>query len=171
MENVINIVKAKLKAKTFIIDFLVLLFIYLVPAISHLMAFPIYYLDPMRIALIIALIHTSKRNSFIIAITLPIFSFIISAHPSLIKSFLLSGELLLNLSIFFLLKDKIKNVFITLLLSIAVSKIIYYLVKFMFINFSLLDDKLFATPYYFQILSAVLLSTYMFWINRMNSTR
>ena len=171
MENVINIVEAKLKAKTFIIDLLVLLFIYFVPAISHLMAFPVYYLDPMRIALIIALIHTSKRNSFIIAITLPIFSFIISSHPSLIKSFLLSGELLLNLSIFFLLKDKIKNVFITLLLSIAVSKIIYYLVKFMFINFSLLDDKLFATPYYFQILSAVSLSTYMFWINRMNSTR
>lgn len=171
MENVINIVKAKLKVETFIIDLLVLLFIYFIPAISHLLAFPVYYFDPMRIALIIALVHTSKRNTFIIAITLPIFSFIISSHPSIIKAFLLSGELLVNLSIFFILKDKIKNVFITLLLSIAISKVIYYLVKFMLINFSLLDDQLFSTPYYYQILSAVLLSTYIFWINKRNSIR
>lgn len=171
MEYVINIVKAKLKVETFMIDFLVVLFVYFVPAISHLLAFPVYYLDPMRIALIIALVHTSKRNTFIIAVSLPLFSFIITSHPSFIKTFLLSGELLLNLSIFFLLKDKIKNLFITLLLSIAISKIIYYLVKFILINLNLLDDKLFSTPYYFQILSAVLLSTYIFWINKRNLIR
>jgi hypothetical protein len=120
----------------------------------------------MRIALVVALIHTSKKNSFLIALTLPLFSFLISSHPQFIKSILLSAELLLNLAFFFLLKEKLKNVFASLLASIIISKAIYYLLKFVFINFALLDDKLFSTPYYYQIISAILLSSYMYLVNR-----
>ncbi len=120
----------------------------------------------MRIALVVALIHTSKKNSFLIALTLPLFSFLISSHPQFIKSFLLSAELLLNLAFFFLLKEKIKNVFTSMLASIIISKAIYYLLKFTFISFALLDDSLFSTPYYFQVISAILLSTYIYLANR-----
>jgi len=166
MERTISLFDIKSKIKTYSIDFLLMLFIYFLPALSHLIAFPIYYLDPMRIALVVALIHTSKKNSFIIAATLPLFSFMISSHPQIIKSFLLSAELIINLSFFFLFKEKIKNVFTSLLLSIIISKIIYYLLKYLFINFGFLDDKLFSTPYYFQIISAITLSTYMLWVKR-----
>jgi len=166
MEKVISLADYRANIKTYLIDFALLLFIYFLPAISHLFAFPVYYLDPMRIALVVALIHTSKKNSFLIALTLPLFSFIISSHPQLIKSFLLSTELLLNLAFFFLLKDKLKNVFVSLLASIIISKAIYYLLKFAFINFALLNDSLFSTPYYFQIISALLLSIYIYLVNR-----
>lgn len=169
MEKAISLLDIKTNIKTYLIDFLLLLFIYFIPAISHLFAFPVYYLDPMRIALVVALIHTSKRNSFLIALTLPLFSFIISSHPQFIKSFLLSAELILNLVFFFLLKDKFKNVFASLLASILISKAIYYILKFASINFGLLDDKLFSTPFYFQIAVAILLSTYMYFINRSKS--
>ena len=107
-----------------------------------------------------------KKNSFLIALTLPLFSFLISSHPQFIKSFLLSTELILNLAFFFLLKEKIKNVFTSMLASILISKAIYYLLKFTFINFALLDDSLFSTPYYFQVISAILLSTYIYLANR-----
>ena len=166
MEKVLSLADFRANVKTYVIDFSLLLFIYFLPVISHLFAFPVYYLDPMRIALVVALIHTSKKNSFIIALTLPLFSFIISSHPQLIKSFLLSTELIINLSLFFLLKDRIKNVFTSLLLSIIISRAIYYVLKFAFISFALLDDSLFSTPYYFQIISAILLSSYMYLVSR-----
>jgi len=79
---------------------------------------------------------------------------------------LLSAELLINLAFFFLLKEKIKNVFASLLTSILISKAIYYLLKLGVISFGLLDDKLFSTPFYFQIIAAIVLSTYMYFVNR-----
>jgi hypothetical protein len=166
MEKVLNNIGIKSNVKTYLIDFSLLLLIYFLPALSHLFAFPIYYLDPMRIALVVALIHTSKKNSYIIALTLPLFSFIISAHPQFFKSFLLSAELIINLSLFFLIKEKVKNVFAALFLSIMISKVVYYTLKFAILSFGLIDDKLFSTPIYFQIASAILLSSYIYIISR-----
>jgi hypothetical protein len=166
MEKALSIIDFKSNIKTYLIDFFLLLLIYFLPAISHLFAFPIYYLDPMRIALVVALIHTSKKNAYIIALTLPLFSFLISSHPQILKSFLLSAELIINLSLFFLLKEKLKNVFTSLFISIIISKVIYYLLKFVLIYFALLNDKLFSTPFYFQLISAIILSTYIYLVNR-----
>ena len=166
MEKAISLLDFKANIKTYLIDFSMFLFIYFLPALSHLFSFPVYYLDPMRIALVLGLIYTSKKNTYLIALTLPLFSFLISSHPQFIKSILLSAELIINISLFFLFKEKIKNVFTSLLLSIVISKAIYYLLKFTFISLALLDDKLFSTPYYFQIVSIVLLSTYMYLANR-----
>lgn len=166
MEKTINILDIKSNIKTYLIDISLLLMIYFLPALSHMFAFPIYYLDPMRIAIVIALIHTSKKNAFIIALTLPLFSFIISSHPHFLKSFLLSAELVINIFLFFLLKEKIKNVFTSLFISIIISKVIYYLLKFTFLSFGLFDDKLFSTPIYFQFGSAILLSIYVYVMNR-----
>jgi len=169
MEKVISLSGYKENIKTYLVDLSLLMFIYFVPAISHLFSFPVYYLDPMRIALLVALIHTTKKNAFIIALTLPLFSFLISSHPQIVKSFLLSAELIINLSLFYLLKDKLKNVFASLFLSIIISKAVYYLLKFAFINFALLDDKLFSTPFYFQAAVAIILSSYIFLIDKFYS--
>lgn len=166
MEKAISLINVRSNVKTYLIDLSLILFIYFLPALSHLLAFPIYYLDPMRIALVVGLIYTSKRNSYLIALTLPLFSFLISSHPQVVKSLLLSTELVINLSLFFLIKDKLNNILASLLLSIIVSKVIYYLLKFVFINFTLLDDKLFSTPFHFQIISAISLSLCLYFIQR-----
>ena len=81
------------KIKTIVFDLMALLCIYLVPAVSHLFSFPVYYLEPMRIMLILAIAHTTRKNAYLIALTLPLFSLLISAHPSLIKTSLITGEL------------------------------------------------------------------------------
>ncbi len=60
-------------SKSLIIDILGLTFIYFVPAISHLLSFPLYLVEPMRVMLIIAIAHTTKRNAYLIALTLPVF--------------------------------------------------------------------------------------------------
>ena len=169
MEKALSVIDIKSKIKTYLIDFSLLLSIYFLPALSHLFAFPIYYLDPMRIALVVALIHTSKKNAYIIAITLPLFSFLISSHPQILKSFLLSTELIINLGLFFFLKDKLKNVFATLFISIVISKVIYYFLKYVLIYSALLNDKLFSTPFYFQLISVFVLSSYIYIVNRTSS--
>ncbi len=97
------------KIKSIVFDLMALLFIYLVPAISHLLSFPVYYLEPMRIMLILAIVHTTRKNAYLIALTLPLFSLLISAHPSLIKTSLVTGELLLNVWLFFFISEKLSN--------------------------------------------------------------
>jgi hypothetical protein len=169
MEKVISLVSEKSTLKIFLVDLLILSFIYFLPAISHLFAFPIYYLDPMRIALVFALIFTSKRNAFLIAISLPLYSFLISSHPSVLKSILLAVELTINLGLFYLIKDKINNLFISFFVSVIISKVVYYLLKFSFINFGMLNDKLISTPIVFQIAAAIILSFPIYLLGKKNN--
>ena len=154
-----------LKIKNLIFDLIAILAIYLVPAISHLFSFPVYYLEPMRIMLVLAIVHTSRKNAYLIALTLPLFSLLVSAHPSIIKSSLITGELLVNVWLFFLLSEKISNKMLSMLLSITVSKIFYYVLKFLLINSVIMNGNLFSTPVYIQIVMLFLLSGYVYLIS------
>ena len=150
------------KIKNIVFDLIALLTIYLVPAVSHLISFPVYYLEPMRIMLILAIVHTSRKNAYLIALTLPLFSMLISAHPSLVKTSLITGELLLNVWLFFLLSEKLSNKTLSIFLSIVVSKIFYYLVKFLVVTSALISGDLIATPIYIQIIMLFVLSGYIY---------
>jgi len=148
--------------KTVLIDLLAILFITFAPALSHMFALPIYMLEPMRIMLVISIVHTSRKNSYIIALLLPLFSFVISTHPSIIKTLLIASELLLNVFLFTVLLNYFKNTFASILTSIVLSKIFYYAAKFALIGAGLIDGGLISTPLYLQIIVTVLLSGYLF---------
>jgi hypothetical protein len=150
------------KVKNIVFNLLALLFIYLVPAISHLLSFPVYYLEPMRIMLILAIVHTSRKNAYLIAFTLPLFSLLISAHPSLIKTSLVTGELLLNIWLFFFLSEKLANKTLNIFLSIIASKIFYYLIKFLLITSLLMSGDLISTPMYIQMIMLFVFSGYIY---------
>lgn len=167
MENAINTSLASSKSKAFIFDILSVLIIYFIPVISHLTALPIYYFEPMRILLILALIHTSRGNAFILALTLPAFSFVVSAHPALIKTVLITLELFLNVIFFFWLSSLIKERFVNITLSIIASKIVYYLLKYVLISAALLGTSLISTPFYFQIIVIMLLTFYVFGFDKL----
>ena len=166
MEKILAVKNYSTQIKTYLIDLFLISFIYFLPALSHMLAFPVYYLDPMRIALVITLAHTTKRNSFLIALTLPIFSFLISSHPQVIKSVLISAELLINIALFFYLSKKIKNEFISLSVSIIASKIFYYTAKYLLINAGMINDSLFSTPIYYQVIVVLVLSVYLLYISK-----
>jgi hypothetical protein len=162
MENISTHLLSIVKVRNIVFDLMALLAIYLVPSVSHLFSFPIYYLEPMRIMLIIAIAHTTRNNAYLIAFTLPVFSMLISAHPSLIKTSLITGELILNVWLFFFIAEKLSNKALSIFLSIVVSKLFYYLVKFLFVTLALLDGDLIATPIYIQIIMLFVLSGYMY---------
>lgn len=161
MEKALKLPIIKSKSGTVLFDIMILASIYFLPAISHLLALPLYYLDPMRIALVFVLLHTSQRNTFIIALTLPLFSFLISAHPSLIKSGLITTELLLNVFLFFILFRKTDSRVTALFISIILSKTVYYFLKYVTIESGILSDNLFSTPFYFQNITLLLISLYV----------
>ncbi len=153
------------KIKSIVFDLIALLAIYLLPAISHLLGFPLYYLEPMRIMLILAIVHTSRKNGYLIALTLPLFSMIISAHPSLIKTSLITGELLLNVWLFFFLSEKLSSKTLGIFLSIIASKIFYYLIKLILITSVLMSGEVISTPIYIQLIMLFVLSGYIYFLN------
>jgi hypothetical protein len=154
--------------KSVVVDIFGLAFIYLVPTFSHLLNIPLYLIEPMRLMLIIAIAHTTKRNAYLIALTLPIFSFLVSAHPHILKTLLITIELVINVWLFYFLKKHWKNYFAAMLTSILVSKLAYYLMKYAMINFAFLDSSLISTPIYLQVITMVVFSWYLLFVMSKN---
>jgi hypothetical protein len=145
-----------------VFDILALTFIYFVPTISHMLNFPLYLIEPMRIALILALVHTSKQNAYIIALTLPIFSYLVSAHPVFYKMMLISGELIINVWLFYFIFNRTKNAFVSILSSIVLSKAIYYLAKFIAIAIVFkVNENIVSTSLYIQAATTLVFSLYL----------
>ncbi len=161
MSTVVKSIASKQSIINILLDILALAFIYFVPAISHLVSLPVYFIEPMRLMLILALVHTNRQNAYILALSLPLFSFLVSAHPVLPKMFLIAFELSLNVFLFFLLVKKFKNLFFPIFISIVGSKIIYYIIKFGLIQFSVLKSGLISTPILIQVVMTILFSIYL----------
>lgn len=151
-------------AKYALINSLMLAFVYFLPAISHLFAFPFYLADPMRLMIMLAFIHTGRVNSFIMALTLPAFSFLISSHPVLFKSMLISLELFANCLFLIFLMNKKVNLFFAFFISIALSKCFYYFLKYLLLSFNYLDGSLISTPLEIQMFVTLIISIYGFLI-------
>jgi len=166
METVLSVFRSERNIKSILFDIMALSFIYFVPAISHMLSFPIYLIEPMRIMLILSLAHTRRSNAYIIALTLPLFSFLISSHPSGLKTALISFELILNVWLFFTLSGIIKNQFVSMFLSISLSKIVYYLIKYVLLSTALMSGDLVTTPIYIQIITTIVFSIYVYLFTR-----
>ena len=145
--------------RTILIDFLAVTFIYFLPALSHLTSLPLFLMEPMRLVVIFCLVHTNRKNAFIIALTIPLFSLVVSSHPAIIKSGLITIELLINLFLFYFLIER-TNKFISMFLSIILSKFVYYSAKFFLIQVNLIDGDLISTSLFIQWIVAIGLSLY-----------
>jgi hypothetical protein len=152
--------------KTAIYDILALSVVAFTPALSHLTAIPFYLLEPMRIILLMSIAFTTKKNVYLLTLALPLFSFIISAHPGAVKSLLITSEMLLNVSLFFYLTKLFRNSFAGAVSSIVISKIYYYLIKFLLISGGLLSTELVSTPFILQIIVAVSVSSLLWFFYR-----
>ena len=132
------------------------------------MRLPVYLIEPMRLMLVLAMVHTNRQNSYLLALTMPLFSFIISGHPVFAKMFLIGMELSLNVFLFYLLSRRMKHIFPAIFASILLSKAIYYLVKFGLIQMAVINTGLVATPLLVQLVMAVAFSSYVavFFTNR-----
>lgn len=133
------------------IDALFILFSLCLPIISHILPFPLYVFEPMRLMLFsVMLLGRSKNNTLFMALLLPLLSCVFTNHPYFIKSILISIELIINVLLFYFLTKKI-NVFFSVIISIIISKLLYYIIKYMLIITSIIDGELISTPWYYQL--------------------
>jgi len=161
MNNTFTFTQSRPAIKIAVIDLLALLFIYFTPALSHMLSLPVYLIEPMRLMLILSIAHSSKVNSFILALSLPLFSHLISAHPVFLKTVLISLELLLFAFLFYEFSKKFKSVFWVMLVSTAAGKLFYYIAKYLFISYGLINSELISTPIYMQIITSLIFSIYV----------
>ncbi len=161
--STVTTIKIRKSISTAIFYVFALAFIYLIPAFSHLLSFPLYLIEPMRLMLIIAIVHTHRYNAYALAITLPLFSFAIAAHPVFIKSILISVELLFMVWLYYQL-SRYWNNFVSILSSIWASKVLYYGLKYLAILLFLPKETLVATPLYLQVITSLVFSAYLFGV-------
>ncbi len=140
-------------------DIVILGIIYLVPSLSHLFSIQLYLLDPMRIVLLGSLLFfRDYKNAYFLAFTLPLFSFIVGGHPIFLKSLLISFELFTNVGLLVVFINKGKTTFIKILLSIIISKLLYYVVKYVVIVTGLWETQLVSTALWAQLFVAIVIS-------------
>lgn len=139
-----------------LIDFLLLAGLYLLPSFSHMMALPLYKLEPMRVALIIALLYTNRANAYLIAFTIPLVSSWITGHPPPLKAVLMGIEFAILVATYAHLvrKDRIP-VFVALTAGILAGKIVYYSMKLVALNAGWLGGNLVSTPVQTQLILAL----------------
>ena len=125
----------------------------LIPAASHLLAFPLYMLNPM-LALLLAAIVLGRdwRNALVLAVVMPLASSIMTGMPVADKMFCMMAELLTVVTVFhflgsfninfskvtdgtlassseFQVADTKLGVLVASLLAIAAGKVVYYILK------------------------------------------
>lgn len=147
--------------KTIVLDAVLIIAIVVLPVISHILPIPLYLIEPMRIMVLASLLLKNKRNSLLLALTLPVISFIFTGHPVLVKAIIISFELTLNVFLFDFLIQKF-NTFISVFFSIIFSKTIYYLVKYLFVSLGVLKMSIISTPLYIQLFTTVTISIVLY---------
>lgn len=139
--------------KVLVLDMLSVLAVYTIPAISHMLAYPLYLFDPMRLIVLMGfMVYRNKWNSCALALTLPLVSFILSGHPVAIKNGLIAVELLTNVLLLSFMLSRRFNSTVSLVSSIFVSKLVYYGLKFGAISYGLLNAELVATDWIYQMI-------------------
>lgn len=148
---------------TAITDITALVFVGIVPAASHLFKIPIYYIEPMRVMLVLALLYSSRWNAFAMAVALPLFSFLVSGHPAPIKMMIIMAELLVNAWLFLLFFEKTRKSFLSSFGSIIISKVFCYTMYLMVFSIAFVKSEAEMVFLSAQLILSLLLSG-MVWL-------
>lgn len=153
----------------YLLDLLGLVLVYFIPSLAHLTGIPFYLFEPMRLMLVLSLLHANRYHAYFLAIGLPLFSFLIASHPVPLKAVLISVELMINVVTYFWLTRKQISTHWAILIAIIFSKVIYYGLKFFLIKSALLESSLISTPLYIQLITTTIFSVYGFvWYKKIH---
>jgi hypothetical protein len=136
-------------------DVVLLSMLYLLPSFSHLTALPLYRFEPMRVALLIALLFTNRANAYFIAFTIPLASAMITGHPVPFKALLMGIELAILVATYsYLIRLPRFPAIVALIGAILFSKVVYYTMKYLALSGGWLSGNLVSTPVQTQLILA-----------------
>lgn len=149
----------QIKAQPFVralsIDLVLLTVACLVPTASHLLAWPLYQLNPMLLMLLASLLLVrDRRNAYLMAVLLPMVSMLAVGMPTPLKALCMSAEFS---TVVFLSgrmqswNTKFLTSFGSMVLAIMGGKCVYYLLKVLILT----PAMLVTTPLWIQGLSVL----------------
>jgi len=139
-----------------LIDVVLLAVLYLLPSLSHLTALPLYRYEPMRIAILVALLFTNRANAYFIAFTIPLASAMITGHPVPFKALLMGIELAMLVAAYgyFVRLERIPAL-AALITAMLFSKVVYYAMKYVALSAGWLTGNFVSTPVQTQLVLAL----------------
>ena len=122
-------IKTKTITRTVILDASLVTMACLIPAASHLLAVPLYMLNPM-LALLLAGIALGKdwRNGLALAVLLPAVSCLLTGMPAADKMVCMMAELLTVAGLFAQFSNRWKTL-PAVLTAVVAGKVVYYVLK------------------------------------------
>jgi hypothetical protein len=116
----------------FLLDLAALAVVYFTPALCDLIKLPFWMIEPMRLMVIVSLVHSTRFNSFLLALTLPLFAWAVLGHPGFDKMIIMTVEMAVNVFVYYFLVRRTQAVFISMLIAIVASKILCYTLYLVF---------------------------------------
>ena len=111
------------------LDAVLLTLVCLIPAASHLLAVPLYMLNPMLALLLVGvLLGKDWRNALVLAVLLPLVSCLLAGMPTAPKMVCMIAELATVAGLFHLLSHR-WTVLPAVLVAIVAGKVVYYALK------------------------------------------
>lgn len=140
--------------RTALIDAVLVAVACFIPTISHIVALPLYQLNPMLLVLLAGMLLVSdRRNAFLLAVLLPAISMLAVGMPTPVKALCMVPEFLTVVAISTMLQGKAGNFvgrFGCMVAAILSGKVVYYGLKAM-----LIGGALISTPVLTQLLVVV----------------
>lgn len=122
----VTISKTDSPARVMVVCAALIGFVCLVPAMSHLLALPLYKLNPMLLALLGGLLLLKDRRAvLLLAALLPIFSMVVVGMPTPGRALCMVAELLTLTALFATLEHRMPT-FVALLVAMIASKVVFY---------------------------------------------
>ena len=141
------------------IDALLLTVACLVPTVSHLLAWPLYYLNPMLLVLLAGmLLVRDRRNAYLLAVLLPVVSMLAVGMPTPLKAVCMVAEYASVVFVSGLLQrwnDRFVGTLGAMLVAMLTGKAVYYLLKALI----LAPAVLVSTPVTVQLAVVVVAAT------------
>ena len=141
------------------IDALLLTVACAVPTISHLLAWPLYYLNPMLLVLLAGMLLVSdRRNAYLLAVLLPVVSMLAVGMPTPLKALCMVAEYAAVVFVIGRLQSwcgRFVGTLGAMLVALLCGKVVYYLLKALL----LAPVVLVSTPVWMQLLVVVAAAT------------
>ncbi len=151
-------IMARPQARTVLLDVLLFGIVGTIPALSHLFAVPLYEFEPMRVSLFAAVLMSGRRNSYVLAVGMPLFAALATGHPMPPKMFLIQFELLANVWILRQVLARGRGFAPAAILSVVLAKSLYYCGKFLLLKLGWMSGPLLATDWTHQLAVLALLA-------------
>ena len=146
-----------------LLDFIIITGMYAAVSFAHLIPFPLYKLEPMKLFLLVAILYSSRGNALLMAATIPLISSATSGHPIFPKNLIIGVELMAFAAILTSKMIQHQNVALRFFSALMASKLLYYGIKAIVIYSGWMSMTPFSTSLLVQLQGALIVLG-VYWI-------